>query len=273
MPAPQVPVELREFPEPVLEPGSVLLRTLYSEVCGTDVHIWHGRLAGVPYPIIPGHVSVGIADKIRGDVRGVDGAASPKATAWSSSTSTAPAGAATPARSRGRRRAARRGASTASPTRPATGCSAAGPRRSTSSRASRCATLPESVPAEDLHRRRLRPDHGRPRHRSRGARVWAIPCWSRAPARSGSASIALARLAGATPCRRDSAPGRSPGARRRDGRRSPCVDIGRPRAGGAHADRARPHRRARRRRRHRGGRIGARGRGGVRRSSATAAAT
>jgi L-iditol 2-dehydrogenase len=74
MPAPRVPVELREFAEPVLEPGSVLLRTEYSEVCGTDVHIWHGRLSGVPYPIIPGHVSVGIADKIRGDVRGVDGA-------------------------------------------------------------------------------------------------------------------------------------------------------------------------------------------------------
>ncbi len=64
MPAPRVPVVLREFPEPALEPGSVLLRTLYSEVCGTDVHLWHGRLAGVPYPIIPGHVSVGIADRL-----------------------------------------------------------------------------------------------------------------------------------------------------------------------------------------------------------------
>src|SRR4051812_21183757 len=73
MPAPRAPVELREFPEPSLAPGSVLLRTSYSEVCGTDVHIWHGRLAGVPYPIIPGHVSVGIADKIRGEVRAVDG--------------------------------------------------------------------------------------------------------------------------------------------------------------------------------------------------------
>src|SRR4051812_40983969 len=73
MPAPRVPVELREFAEPALEPGSVLLRTLYSEVCGTDVHIWHGRLSGVPYPIIPGHVSVGIASKIRGPVRSVDG--------------------------------------------------------------------------------------------------------------------------------------------------------------------------------------------------------
>jgi L-iditol 2-dehydrogenase len=73
MPAPRVPVELREFPEPALEDGSVLLETLFSEVCGTDVHIWHGRLAGVPYPIIPGHVSVGVASKIRGRVRGVDG--------------------------------------------------------------------------------------------------------------------------------------------------------------------------------------------------------
>ena len=73
MPAPREPVELREFPEPALEPGSVLLHTLYSEVCGTDVHIWHGRLADVPYPIIPGHVSVGLAACVRGDVRAVDG--------------------------------------------------------------------------------------------------------------------------------------------------------------------------------------------------------
>ena len=73
MTAPRAPVELREFREPALEPGSMLLHTLYSEVCGTDVHIWHGRLAGVPYPIIPGHVSVGAAAKIRGEVHAVDG--------------------------------------------------------------------------------------------------------------------------------------------------------------------------------------------------------
>jgi D-arabinose 1-dehydrogenase-like Zn-dependent alcohol dehydrogenase len=73
MPAPRVPVELREFREPELENGSVLLHTLYSEVCGTDVHIWHGRLSGVPYPIIPGHVSTGLARQVRGNVRGVDG--------------------------------------------------------------------------------------------------------------------------------------------------------------------------------------------------------
>lgn len=56
MPAPGAPLELREFERPR---GGVLLQTLASEVCGTDVHLWKGQLAGVPYPIIPGHVSVG----------------------------------------------------------------------------------------------------------------------------------------------------------------------------------------------------------------------
>lgn len=73
MPAPRVPVEIREFNEPEIAPGGMLLRTLYSEVCGTDVHLWHGRLSGVPYPIIPGHVSVGLADKVRGTVLATDG--------------------------------------------------------------------------------------------------------------------------------------------------------------------------------------------------------
>ena len=75
MPAPRVPVEIREFAEPEVAPSGMLLRTIYSEVCGTDVHLWHGRLAGVPYPIIPGHVSVGYADKLRGTVLTADGRA------------------------------------------------------------------------------------------------------------------------------------------------------------------------------------------------------
>ena len=72
-PAPNAPVELRQFAEPDLEPGAALLRTMYSEVCGTDVHLHHGRLAGVPYPIIPGHVSVGVVAKARGTLTTVSG--------------------------------------------------------------------------------------------------------------------------------------------------------------------------------------------------------
>lgn len=66
LPAPGRPVEVRDFDLPEIEPGEVLLSTVASEVCGTDVHLRAGRLAGVPYPIIPGHVSVGRVAAARG---------------------------------------------------------------------------------------------------------------------------------------------------------------------------------------------------------------
>ena len=69
----KIRIRLEEFPRPELQPGSVLLKTLYSEVCGTDVHLMHARLDGVPYPIIPGHVSVGQIDAVGGTVADIDG--------------------------------------------------------------------------------------------------------------------------------------------------------------------------------------------------------
>lgn len=73
MSAPHAPVELREVLVPVLEPDSALLKVELSEVCGTDVHLRDGRLAGVPYPIIPGHVSVGVLERIRGTMLDIEG--------------------------------------------------------------------------------------------------------------------------------------------------------------------------------------------------------
>lgn len=73
MPAPHLPVELRELPLPTLGHGEAMLRTLYSEVCGTDVHLHEGRLSGVPYPIIPGHVSVGHIEQLRGIITDIEG--------------------------------------------------------------------------------------------------------------------------------------------------------------------------------------------------------
>ncbi len=75
MRAPHAPIVVEELPWPTLTPGSAMLRTLYSEVCGTDVHLHHGRLRGVPYPIVPGHVSVGHLSHIRGAVTDIDGVA------------------------------------------------------------------------------------------------------------------------------------------------------------------------------------------------------
>ncbi|HUF22912.1 MAG TPA: zinc-binding dehydrogenase [Vicinamibacterales bacterium] len=73
MTAPRAPIEVRAFRAPELPPGGALLRTAFSEVCGTDVHLWHGRLSGVPYPIIPGHITAGILDRARGPLTAIDG--------------------------------------------------------------------------------------------------------------------------------------------------------------------------------------------------------
>jgi len=66
MTEPRAPIALWDLVDPDLEDGSILLETVASEVCGTDVHLHHGRLAGVPYPIVPGHVSVGRVLETRG---------------------------------------------------------------------------------------------------------------------------------------------------------------------------------------------------------------
>ena len=73
IPAPNTPVEVREFPKPELAPGAALLRTTYSEVCGTDLYLQEGRLRETPYPLIPGHAAVGVIEEVRGDVRDVHG--------------------------------------------------------------------------------------------------------------------------------------------------------------------------------------------------------
>src|SRR5438874_2115637 len=73
IPKPNSPIEIREVEEPQLEPDSALLDVELSEVCGTDVYLQQGRLQGVPYPLVPGHVSAGRLSKIRGTVLDVEG--------------------------------------------------------------------------------------------------------------------------------------------------------------------------------------------------------
>jgi L-iditol 2-dehydrogenase len=75
MPGPQRPLELRRFAEPRALAGGAVLEMLASEVCGTDVHLHHGRLAGVPYPIVPGHVSCGRVLETGGELLDVTGRA------------------------------------------------------------------------------------------------------------------------------------------------------------------------------------------------------
>ena len=73
IPRPNASIELREVPGPELEPNSALFEVELSEVCGTDVYLQQGRLQGVPYPLVPGHVSAGRLRKIRGSMFDVEG--------------------------------------------------------------------------------------------------------------------------------------------------------------------------------------------------------
>jgi L-iditol 2-dehydrogenase len=72
IPKPHAPVELREVSGPELEENSALLEVELSEVCGTDVYLQQGRLQGVPYPLVPGHVSVGRLSRVRGTMFDVE---------------------------------------------------------------------------------------------------------------------------------------------------------------------------------------------------------
>jgi len=73
MPGPGRPLEPREFSAPRAKQGGAVLETVATEVCGTDVHLHHGRLSGVPYPIIPGHVNCGRVLETNGPLHDVEG--------------------------------------------------------------------------------------------------------------------------------------------------------------------------------------------------------
>ncbi|MBI2185372.1 MAG: zinc-binding dehydrogenase [Thaumarchaeota archaeon] len=57
--APKRPLAIQRFPLPEkIEDEAALLRVTAAGVCGTDVHLWHGRLK-IPVPVILGHETVG----------------------------------------------------------------------------------------------------------------------------------------------------------------------------------------------------------------------
>ena len=58
------PLVLKEFPLPKeVENGSALLKNDMAGVCGTDVHLWRGRIK-IPLPVILGHENIGTLVKL-----------------------------------------------------------------------------------------------------------------------------------------------------------------------------------------------------------------
>jgi L-iditol 2-dehydrogenase len=73
---------LETFPYPEVEPGAVLMRVLYSGICGTDKHTFRGetkQYVGTPhereitYPLICGHENVGVVVATGGEVADSEG--------------------------------------------------------------------------------------------------------------------------------------------------------------------------------------------------------
>lgn len=51
--------ELRDLPRPEPGPGEALIRVERAGICGTDLHIFHGRYAAESLPMVPGHEFAG----------------------------------------------------------------------------------------------------------------------------------------------------------------------------------------------------------------------
>ena len=63
------PFELREFPVPAAEPGTMVVRLTMANVCGSDLHIWRGtydvsRGQQEPFCLSIGHEMTGVVHEL-----------------------------------------------------------------------------------------------------------------------------------------------------------------------------------------------------------------
>jgi len=56
---PEGKFEVKEYPIPDPAPGTILVKQELAGVCATDIHMYHGRLPGITYPICLSHEFVG----------------------------------------------------------------------------------------------------------------------------------------------------------------------------------------------------------------------
>ena len=64
-------IELRDVPAPEPGPGQVLLRIKRIGVCGSDIHVYHGKHALTPYPVVQGHEVSGVVEGLGRGVKGL----------------------------------------------------------------------------------------------------------------------------------------------------------------------------------------------------------
>lgn len=64
-------IELRNVPAPVPGAGQVLLRIQRIGVCGSDLHVYHGKHPFTPYPVVQGHEFSAIVEAVGPGVTGI----------------------------------------------------------------------------------------------------------------------------------------------------------------------------------------------------------
>ena len=64
-------IEFKEIEKPVAGPDEVLLEMKHIGVCGSDVHVFHGRHPFTSYPVTQGHECSAVIESIGGNVTGL----------------------------------------------------------------------------------------------------------------------------------------------------------------------------------------------------------
>jgi len=64
-------IEFRDVPAPEPDQGQVLLRIKRIGVCGSDIHVYHGKHALTSYPVVQGHEVSGVVEKLGRGVKGL----------------------------------------------------------------------------------------------------------------------------------------------------------------------------------------------------------
>ena len=63
-------IELRDIPAPTVRAGHVLLRVTRIGVCGSDVHVYHGKHPFTKYPVVQGHEFFAVVQAVGDGVSG-----------------------------------------------------------------------------------------------------------------------------------------------------------------------------------------------------------
>ncbi|MBN2211861.1 MAG: alcohol dehydrogenase catalytic domain-containing protein [Sedimentisphaerales bacterium] len=65
-------IEIREVARPEPKEGEILLNIKRIGVCGSDIHVWHGKHPFTKYPVVQGHEFSGMVESVGSDVKDVN---------------------------------------------------------------------------------------------------------------------------------------------------------------------------------------------------------